>query len=208
MTTLIDFEGINTAALKSARSLLPNLIPGGVFRSLEYVAKNPRRNDQRPGSFLVNYKTGKWKDFASGDGGNDLISLVAYLRGSGQGEAARELADKFGVPALKSNGTATSKPNGVNGHHSSPSPIKAGTSTLAAPRLFPWGEGGPPSQANETRRHVYLDGNGTAVQSRSNTSTGATSNGFALEGDGRQRSLTTFNQPPMSQRLSIRSILN
>jgi hypothetical protein len=40
-----------------------------------------------------NYKTGIWKDFASDDGGADLISLVAYLRGIGQGDAARELAD-------------------------------------------------------------------------------------------------------------------
>lgn len=164
MTSLIDYEGINTVALSSARSLLPNLIPGGTFRSLEYVAKNPRRNDQRPGSFLVNYKTGKWKDFASGDGGSDLISLMAYVRGSGQGEAARELADKLGVPALKSNGAAMSKPNGVNGHHASPSPGKAEPSTLAAPKVFPWGDGGPLSQANEIRRHAYLDGNGTAVR--------------------------------------------
>ena len=37
-------------------------------------------------------------------------------------------------------------------------------STLAAPKVFPWGDGGPPSQANETRRHAYLDGNGTAVR--------------------------------------------
>jgi putative DNA primase/helicase len=80
---MIDFAGINASALRSARSLPPELIPGGKFRSLEYVAKNPCRSDRRPGSFSLNYKSGKWKDFASGDGGSELISLMPYLlRGS------------------------------------------------------------------------------------------------------------------------------
>src|SRR6202034_1879594 len=92
-----DFDGINAAALRSARSLLPALIPGGKFRSLEYIARNPRRNDARPGSFSINYRSGVWKDFASDDGGSDLVSLVAYLKGVGQGEAAQQLARELGI---------------------------------------------------------------------------------------------------------------
>ena len=99
----IDLEGIHRAALRDGRSFLQDLIPGGKFRSLEYVVRNPRRDDKNPGSFKINYKTGVWKDFASGDGGDDLISLVAYVRGVGQGEAAHELADKLGVPVYKTN---------------------------------------------------------------------------------------------------------
>ena len=101
MTGPIDFEGINAAALCSARSLLPELLPGGKFRSLEYVARNPRRADQHPGSFTINYKTGIWKDFACGDGGGDLISLVAYVTNVGQAEAAHDLASKLGVRAVE-----------------------------------------------------------------------------------------------------------
>ena len=96
----IDLEGIHRAALRDGRSFLEDLIPGGKFRGIEYVVRNPRRDDRNPGSFKINYKTGVWKDFASGDGGDDLISLVAYVRGVGQGEAAHELADKLGVPLV------------------------------------------------------------------------------------------------------------
>ena len=52
MTPLIDFDGINAAALLGARGLLQGLIPGGKFRSLEYVVKNPTRNDRETGSSL------------------------------------------------------------------------------------------------------------------------------------------------------------
>jgi DNA primase len=94
----IDFEAINAAALRIARSLLHELLPGGKFEGDEYVVRNPLRNDQNPGSFKINSKTGKWSDFAKGKGGGDLISLIAYLRGSTQLEAARELAAKVGIP--------------------------------------------------------------------------------------------------------------
>jgi hypothetical protein len=104
MMTPIDFDGINAAALRNGRSFVENLIPGGKFRSHEYLVQNPCRDDRKPGSFSVNYRSGCWKDFASGDGGADLISLVAYIRGVGQGDAAREMADKLGVPVLRSNG--------------------------------------------------------------------------------------------------------
>jgi len=97
----IPFKTINDAALRYSRSLLPQIIPGGKFRSLEYIVRNPRRDDQHAGSFTINYRTGVWKDFASGEGGGDLISLVAFIRGCSQGQAARELADKLGVSLLK-----------------------------------------------------------------------------------------------------------
>ena len=41
--------------------------------------------------------TGKWNDFASGDKGGDLVSLLAYLRGCSQTEAARILAGQLGL---------------------------------------------------------------------------------------------------------------
>ena len=165
MTPDIDFDAINDAALRCARSLLPNLILNGKFRSLEYIAKNPRRNDQHAGSFSVNYKSGIWKDFATGDGGKDIISLVAYLRGTGQGEAARELADKLGVPALKASSVVPSKPNGTNGYHSrngASQPII--DAPLASPKIYPWGDDGPPVQRNEIRRHAYRNDDGVTVR--------------------------------------------
>lgn len=152
MMTPIDFDGINAAALCNGRSFVESLLPGGKFRSLEYVVKNPCRDDRRPGSFSVNYRSGRWKDFASGDGGADPISLVAYVRGVNQGDAARELADNLGVPLLKANGSA--KPNGSldNGHHNETS------QATEAPKVYSWGNEGPPVQPDEIRRHVYSCG--------------------------------------------------
>ena len=56
------------------------------------------------------------EDFASGDGGSDLISLVAYLRDCSQGEAARELAEKLGVALYKGKGASSPKANGYASH--------------------------------------------------------------------------------------------
>jgi putative DNA primase/helicase len=143
MSGSIDFEGIKKAALCNGRPLLQKLIPGGKFRSLEYIALNPRRDDKSLGSFKINYRSGVWKDFATGDGGGDLVSLLAYLRDLDQGVAARELADMLGVPFLKTNGHA--KPNDLNGRSHDGS----------APKVHQWGEDGPARQGNEIRRHYY-----------------------------------------------------
>ena len=104
MSDLIDFAGINSAALARGRNFLAALIPGGKFRGLEYIVRNPRRDDRQAGSFSINYRPGVWKDFATGDGGSDLISLQAYVKGVGQGDAAREMAAELGLSLPKSNG--------------------------------------------------------------------------------------------------------
>jgi putative DNA primase/helicase len=145
MTAGIDFATINSAALRNGRSLVQDLIPGGKFRSLEYVVKNPCRNDERPGSFTINYRDGVWKDFATDDGGSDFISLVAYVKGLTQGEAAHDLATKLGVPPAKSNGFA--REHTANGNN--------GVTPPHAPKIFQWGDDGPPKRADEVRRHVY-----------------------------------------------------
>ena len=79
---------------------------------------------------------GVWKDFATGDGGSDLISLVAYVDGISQGEAARLVAEKLSISTYKSNGS--------KGHTTEPSP-----------QIFSWGEEGPPIGRDEVRRHYY-----------------------------------------------------
>ena len=104
----IDFDGINAVALRSAHQLLQELLPGGKFQGDEYVVRNPLRNDQHPGSFKINCKTGQWSDFAIGESGGDLISLMAYLGGIGQVDAARELAAKVGTPVPKLSGASAS----------------------------------------------------------------------------------------------------
>jgi hypothetical protein len=88
----VDFGGINGAALDRAVDILRRWLPDGRLEGHEYLARNPRRSDRRPGSFKVNITTGRWADFATGDRGGDLVSLAAYLAEIGQAEAARRIA--------------------------------------------------------------------------------------------------------------------
>jgi hypothetical protein len=93
----LDFDSINRAALSALPALLRRWLPDGCAVGGEWTARNPRRNDCRPGSFKVNMRTGRWADFATADAGGDVVSLVAYLSGTSQGGAARALADMLGV---------------------------------------------------------------------------------------------------------------
>lgn len=102
----LPFADVAGAALASVDAVLNRYLPGGKRQGHEYVARNPLRNDARAGSFSVNVDTGRWSDFATGDAGGDLVSLVAYLSGSNQGEAADELAQFFG---MASPGDATAR---------------------------------------------------------------------------------------------------
>ncbi len=93
----LDFEAINRAALASLPALLRRWLPDGRLVGLEDTALNPTRADGRSSSFRINVKSGRWADFATGDKGGDVVTLAAYLSGSGQAEAARALADMLGV---------------------------------------------------------------------------------------------------------------
>lgn len=94
----IDFERVNRAALASLPALLRRWLPDGRVQGNEYVARNPNRADRRPGSFSINLTTGRWADFATNEQGGDVVSLAAYLAGTGQAEAARQLSEMLGVP--------------------------------------------------------------------------------------------------------------
>ena len=93
-----DFATINAAALTCLPALCTRWLPDGFRRGNEWIAKNPRREDRRTGSFSVNLTTGRWADFALSDArGGDPISLAAYLAGLSQTEAARKLAEMLRV---------------------------------------------------------------------------------------------------------------
>ncbi len=86
-----------TAALAAADRVLMSWLPDGRLRGVEYVARNPTRADNAAGSFSINTVTGRWSDFATGDAGGDLVSLVAYLERCSQGEAESKLAEFLGL---------------------------------------------------------------------------------------------------------------
>lgn len=93
----IAFADLNAVALKNAEPVVRGLLPDGRREGQEWVARNPRRVDRRPGSFKINLATGRWCDFATGDRGGDLISLAAFVHGLSQGAAAARLAEQLGL---------------------------------------------------------------------------------------------------------------
>ncbi len=97
----IDFERVNQPALANAEAIVRGLLPDGRRERGEWVARNPLRDDHRPGSFKVNLNTGKWADFATGDRGGDLISLAAFVAGVDQRTAAIRLADALGIDPFR-----------------------------------------------------------------------------------------------------------
>ena len=97
MKETLDFDAINRAALDAFPAVLNRLLPRGKTIGRELTAINPRRVDRNFGSFRVNQFNGRWCDFATGDRGGDPVSLVAYLAGVNQGDAARLLARMLGM---------------------------------------------------------------------------------------------------------------
>ena len=97
----IAFDRIADAARNSADAIVTRWLPDGRREGREWVARNPRRADGRPGSFKVNLGSGRWGDFATGDKGGDLIALAAFLFDLKQDEAARCVAEMVGVDAYE-----------------------------------------------------------------------------------------------------------
>jgi hypothetical protein len=93
----LNFPKINRAALVSIHNVLAGWLPDGRRQGNEWVARNPTRADRTTGSFKVNLGSGRWSDFATGDRGGDLISLVAYLSRSRQSDAALQLKQYLGI---------------------------------------------------------------------------------------------------------------
>lgn len=91
----MNYEAIARAALSRAETIVPAFFPNGKRQGNEYVALNPNRADKSLGSFTINLRTGQWGDFATGDSGGDLISLLAYRDGCSQAEAARRLEERI-----------------------------------------------------------------------------------------------------------------
>ena len=95
---------VAAAALASFADTMSFLgLANGKHQGPEYLPLSPRRPDNSPGSFSINTATGAWGDFAVGASGLDLVSLAAYLADEKQSDAARRLAQHFGiaVPARK-----------------------------------------------------------------------------------------------------------
>ncbi|AOE84645.1 toprim domain-containing protein [Pseudomonas sp. TCU-HL1] len=98
-------------ALRTADTLLPEWLPEGTRQGREWVARNTVRGDRRAGSFGVSLDSGRWNDFADdGVHGGDLVSLLAYLQGSGQLEAAQAIDQRLALGVFGATGGAVALP--------------------------------------------------------------------------------------------------
>lgn len=96
-------------ALRAADYLVPEWLPDGRRQGGEWVAVNRARGDRRPGSFGVSLETGRWNDFADDTAkGGDLVSLLAYLRGCRQVDAAQEIDRQLGLGLFADNALSAS----------------------------------------------------------------------------------------------------
>ena len=93
----VDFARIADAALANADTIVSRWCPDGKRVGAEWIARNPRRHDNRLGSFKINLNTGAWADFSESSRGGDFISLAAYLFGTSQKEAAINIAKMLGL---------------------------------------------------------------------------------------------------------------
>jgi putative DNA primase/helicase len=152
-------------------------LAGGKWQAREYLPLNPKRSDHAAGSFSINADTGAWGDFATGERGRDLVSLAAYLLDEKNGEAARSLADHFGVvvPARKAGAPASErgagKGNGSPAPQKSPSgpdsrPASSAPANSAGEAIMPVPDGAPPPPKSHpklgapARRWEYRDAAG------------------------------------------------
>lgn len=94
MAGSIDFDGLKSALLDQAETLLPRWFPNGVLRGNEFHLGSI--NGEKGQSLRFNIKKGYGKDYATGEGFGDMIAMHAGGFGLGMVESARECAKEIG----------------------------------------------------------------------------------------------------------------
>lgn len=90
----IDFKLLAEQLRGAAGTIVPRLLPGGRLVGQEWTCGDLSGG---PGNSLkVNIQTGLWRDFAGGEGGNDIIALKAAIDRSTMLEAAKSLIGEVG----------------------------------------------------------------------------------------------------------------
>ena len=94
----IPFADINAAACQRSVDLARHFFPNGRQEGDQWLVGNLAGEPGRSLHIVLSGpKCGLWKDFATNEGGGDLISLVAAKMRTGQAEAAKHLGLMLGV---------------------------------------------------------------------------------------------------------------
>ena len=95
----IGISQIKAAAAARMNELAQYFAPGGIRDGYHYKPCNPARGDKRPGSLVIDVTgpmAGRWKDFASDEGG-DVIDFVSYFAfGAGGYQSAAQRGQAIG----------------------------------------------------------------------------------------------------------------
>ncbi|MCP5245953.1 MAG: DUF927 domain-containing protein [Burkholderiales bacterium] len=116
-----NIKMIAARSLSGINSILAHWLPNGKREGDEYKPLNPKRSDNSTGSFSINTRSGQWADFADGAKGNDLVSLVAYLDGLTQSDAAKRVANFLNIRIENDTPERATKPRSGKGNAMTPS---------------------------------------------------------------------------------------
>src|SRR3974377_673723 len=114
-----QYAALTSSLLADAHPLLARCFPAGRFFGATFKVGNIEGD--AGDALSVDCNSGRWDDQASGERGDDLISLYGAIHWLSRAEAAQELMGLFGtreVPA-RANGAASVKANG----HAEPSAV-------------------------------------------------------------------------------------
>ncbi len=95
----MDFDSLSRELLARSESVVAEWLPAGKRHGREYRVGN--LHGEAGESLSINLETGVWRDFASGEGGADLISLYAAINRVGQGDAYKHLTNGKAPVALR-----------------------------------------------------------------------------------------------------------
>jgi AAA domain len=145
VTKARQFDELKAVLLRRAEDVCHHLYPNGRKEGPEWCVGSV--NGDKGHSFKINLKTGIWKEFDGGPGGNDMIALWALAKVIKQGEAYDEAAAWLGWE--------TGKPKTVLDQVPSSPPMKPAPPTPVEEddEEFWWLKVKP-------KRWEYLDGNG------------------------------------------------
>lgn len=127
----LDFKAIAARALDQIEAVCAHWLPAGKKAGHEWeIGDRHGAAGQSLKVHLDGSKAGQWADFAAGDKGGDLVSMVAYVDECTQADAARKLAAFLGMVQLEASGPAATPT-------AKPAPSKPATTKPAAPEWQP-----------------------------------------------------------------------
>lgn len=156
----LDFKAIAARALEQIEAICLHWLPTGKKAGPEWEIGDRHGN---PGKslkvHLTGSKAGQWADFSTDDRGGDLVSLVAFVDGCPQLDAARKLAGFLGIatsdPETPRNATAAPARPSPTTSKAASKPAPEWRPILPVPDAAPPAPSAHPKHGPPDRLHTY-----------------------------------------------------